>query len=327
MIDVGFGQITFYRLADLIEIRLLFGEPEVISIAEVVDWLEEDGSLADQAVYDEAEGDLATIDEPTARRRFRDEAAEGASPEYLLAEEAFIELEHRAASVGMSYPMTIEGRQARLNVGSWRDSLAYAFLVALSARYTFKLPANLGAAARLFERLIVPALQRYWGGKAIHFGWPRSDPEVAAFPPALAALIRTIRERLNVRAEEVPARLKDLAVDAVAWRPVDDRRGQTVMLCQSAIGADWETKGIDIEQWEKLVTFAVRPTRGLAFPFVAESMRDLTAVDWELLCGSVGVPFDRLRLAHLLGGADIEDLEADIEAWIEPFVSVIREAA
>lgn len=328
MIDVGFGQVTSFRLADLVEARLLFGESEAVSISELVDWLGEDGSLADQAVYDEAEGDLATLDEPAARRQFRDDAAEGLSPEYLLAEGALLELAHRAATVGSSYPIAVERRRAHLTVESWRDSLPYSFLLALSARFVYKLPADLGTAARLFERLIVPALKRYWGGEAAHFGWPRSDPEEAAFPAALATLIRRLRERLNVNADQVPRRLKDLEVDAIAWRPLDQRRGQTVMLCQSAIGSDWESKGIEIEQWEKIVTFAVRPTRGLAFPFVPESIKDLTEIDWELLCGKVGVPFDRLRLAHLLAEATLEpDLVTAIEIWIESLAPVIRDRA
>jgi hypothetical protein len=204
--------------------------------------------------------------------------------------------------------------------------VAYSFLVALSARHVYGLQADTGVAARLFERVVVPALRQYWGGEAEHFGWPRSAAELAAFPEAMALLVRRMRERLNVDLAALPGRLKDLEVDAVAWRPLDERRGQTVMLCQAAIGAEWEEKGIHVEQWEKIVTFAVRPTRGLAFPFLAEAMRDLSPIDWELLCAKVGVPFDRLRLAKLLAGIDLEDdLVSGILAWTESVVPAIGE--
>jgi hypothetical protein len=197
----------------------------------------------------------------------------------------------------------------------------YSFLTALNVRYLWDVSGDVNVGARLFERLTVHALRAYWGGDAAHFGWPRDPSEERGFRNALPFLAARMRERLNIRPEELGADHKDLAVDAVAWRPLDDRRGQTVLLCQCSIGDDWWAKGVPLEQWRVLVNFAVVPTRGLAFPFMPDAVRARNEVDWLLLCAGVGVPFDRLRIAHLLSGSQIEpELIEGMNAWTEVLV-------
>jgi hypothetical protein len=320
-----FSEVTHWSLADWVEVRLLFGRDRSVSLAKLLDELVEEGTVADLAVYDETEEqDLATDDEPDVRRALRADAAEGASPESLLAEETIAEIERRSAVVGPSYPIGVDTSVARLGVESWRDAPAYAFLVALNARYLWALPADLHTGARLFERLVVPALRRYWGGEAVHFGWPRDPGDHGAFQVSLPRLLSRMRERLSVAPQELPLTQKDLAVDAVAWRPLDDRPGQTVLLCQCSVGKDWSAKGVPIEKWTTLVNFAVTPTRGLAFPFLPEAVRALSEIDWLLLCAGVGVPFDRLRLAHLIGAGEVDDALLDqLRAWTEALTAAL----
>jgi hypothetical protein len=131
-----------------------------------------------------------------------------------------------------------------------------------------------------------------------------------------------MRERLTCQPDALPGRLKDLAVDVVAWRALDTRRGQSVILCQCAVGADWEDKGLHIEEWQRLISFAVSPIKGLAFPFVPESERPFSDIDWELLSARGGVPFDRLRLARLT--PDVPDqLREQLVEWTGSLASVL----
>jgi hypothetical protein len=313
------SELTHWLLADWIEIRLLFGDSATISFAALIDELVEEATFSDLGVYDETySDDLTSDDGSSVRRAQRIESAEGANPEALLVDETLAELERRATIVGGSYPITVATGVARLAIGSWRDAPAYAFLTALNARFIWSLKADLHIGARLFERLVVPALRSYWGGEALHFGWPRDSAEDGPFRAAFPRYMAQLGERLNVTPQELPLAQKDLGVDVVAWRPLDDRPGKSVLLCQCAIGEDWDSKGVPIEKWQTLVNFAVRPIPGLAFPFVPEATRLLTQIDWLLLCAAVGVPLDRLRLARLLGESRLEpQLLGQLIAWTE----------
>lgn len=328
MLPIPCSEVTKWVLADWVEARLIFGTDRSVSITTVLDELDEEATLPDLAVYDETESDLTDENEASVRDDLRAQAAEGGSPEYLLADEAIGEIERRVDFVGQHYPIEVERSVARLKVESWREAPVYAFLTGLNVRYLWKVLADMNTGARFFERLTVPALKAYWGGHAAHFGWPRDAEEEPAFRAALPFLAARMRERLNIRPEELGAQHKDIALDAIAWRPLDDRRGQTVLLCQCSIGDDWSQKGVPIEKWTTLVNFAVTPTRGLAFPFVPDAVRALNDVDWLLLCAGVGVPFDRLRLAHLLAGAEIDpDLIGDMIDWTEGLVANLPNGA
>ncbi len=328
MLNLPGSAVTRFLLADWAEVYLLFGpKGRTLSVAALLDLLVEEGSVADVEVYDAGlEDDLTDESESQMRAELRRGAAEGLDTESALAEETIDELQRRADQVGPSFPIVTDAAGSRLRVGDWREALVYAFMVALNARYLWRLDANLNLAARLFERMTVPALRRYWGGEAEHFGWPRTEDEEPGFRAALPALAGRMRERLNVAPEELGSGHKDLAVDAVAWRPLDDRTGQTVMLCQCGVGDDWRDKGVPLAKWTTLVNFSVRPTRGLAFPFIPDAVTPVTEVDWLLLCAGVGVPFDRLRLAQLLGDAEVpEALLEDIRGWVEAFEPALAE--
>ena len=123
-------------------------------------------------------------------------------------------------------------------------------------------------------------------------------------------------ERVIFDLGEFPTALKDAGLDAVVWRGLDSRKGSTVLLLQCAIGDDWDSKGVLVEVWRKFLSFSVPPMTGLAFPFVPESVR--SRVNWEILCGKVGVPLDRIRLSALIGDRPCPDgLRTDTITYIE----------
>ena len=119
---------------------------------------------------------------------------------------------------------------------------------------------------------------------------------------------------------EFPTSLKDAGLDAVTWRSLDRRKGTAVLLMQCAIGDDWDTKGILVELWRKFISFSAPPMTGLAFPFVPESVR--SHVDWEILCGKIGIPLDRIRLTALLADRTLpEELTQNAIDYIERALS------
>lgn len=297
-------------LSDWVELRLLYGPVEHLSRSELLDEIDETGTVGDLADYDRSlDGDIGAMEADG----HVDELVSDAD---VLVDEVMAELELRNQIVGNHYPFRVEANGVRRTFDDWRERVGYAFLAALNARYLFGLPANINEGARVFERLVVPALSRYWAGRAVHFGWPRHGTDVTKFCDAMNQLVnRDLRERIIRRPEEFPQQQRDLGVDAVAWRPLDHRRGQAVLLVQCAIGDDWDEKGLHVDTWRSFISFAVAPMKALAFPFVPEVRRNL---DWEVLCAKVGVPFDRLRLAHLLGDEPQDpELRERAVQWIE----------
>lgn len=291
-------------LADWVELQLLFVDPSS-SLAKLKEAVSEDGELEDVVAFDAVAADITLVTE------------ERQDPSEVFAEDTLSILGWRAATIGDSYPLEVTSRDVRLKFGSWRDCLWYAFLSALSARYFYGLPGDVGAGAKIFERVVTHALRHYWHGESAHFGWPRAEAEEASFRAAFPHLIKNLmHERLTRDPDEFPVSQKDLMVDVVAWRPIDGRRGQSVLLCQCTTGDGWREKGIHVETWEKFVDFAVRPSRGLAVPFVPAAITD--AFDWELWLGVGGIPFDRIRLSILLESEPVSDeLRADMESWCD----------
>jgi len=311
------------RLADWIETAVLFGTAGSVSLAQLLDWLEEEGIATDLDLYDELNDvELGGEDEPSAIARLRSESAEGIGPGAIPAHDALLRVQYRADIVGAHYPIELHGNVALRNVNSWQDAPVYAFLLALNARHFHHLDVDFQRGARLFERVVAIALGAYWGGEVAHFGWPRDTGEATAFGKAFPRLVRQMGERLTREPDELPGRLKDFSVDVAAWRRLDDRRGQSIMLCQCSIGSDWEEKGLHIEAWQRLISFAVGPIKGLAFPFIPESERPYSDIEWEILSARGGVPFDRLRLAGLAPDLP-EPLRAEVIDWTASMAGVL----
>lgn len=315
MLDFAGVQVSAWALADWIETTVVFGGGP-ISTARLVDHLAEDSGLEEVYRYDRDYAPEYGEDEALGEIAF--DRHDDMTAFEALANEAFEQIKDRAGIVGADYPLRVEGDIVRSAVGNWREAPAYAFLLALNARFVHGLDAHIQDGARLFEELVVLALASYWNGTALRFGAPRSGDTGKQFGDAMKNLSRAMNERLQWEREELPNHTGDMTVDAVAWRPLDGRRGHSVLLCQCAIGGEWETKKLDEEVWRHIVAFAVSPLKGLAFPFVAEAIREFDDFRWEMLCARVGVPFDRLRLAQLLQGIEPEEaLRVAIVGWTE----------
>lgn len=315
---------TAERLADWIEYQLLFSSSTTFSRSTLRDFVEEDPGTDDVQDYDAADfSDEDEVDEMASRRSRHDASAEGVSVADQLASDAFVVLEDRDAFVGDKYPFRVEPDLITLAVESWRDCIVYAFLITLNARYVYGLSAETHMAARIFERLVRVAMASYIGGEAEHFGWPRDGaPGERNFAAALPILLGKLGERISIRWEDIPQKIKDNEVDVFAWRPPGDgRRGQLILMCQCAIGEGWNDKGIRLEKWEPFVVFAVTPVGAAAFPFVPQAMEESPGFDYEYLSKSVGLWFDRLRLAVLIDVAEVpETLRTAMVSYIENLI-------
>ncbi len=301
---------TAERLADWVEYELMFSPNRSISRSTLRDFIEEDPGTEDVQSYDASDwSDDDEFSELASRRSRRVAAAEGVSLADELSSDTFVVLEDRAAFVGDCYPFAVEPDLISLRLSTWRDAVTYAFLLALNARYVYGLSREFHLAARIFERVVRVAMAAYVDGEAEHFGWPRDGkPGERNFAAALPSVLRKMGESAVIRYEDIPAKIKDNEVDVFAWRPFGDRRrGQLILMCQCAIGADWNDKGIRLDKWDPFVLFAVTPVAASAFPFVPRAMEDDPKYDHVYLSKSVGLWFDRLRLARLIDDDKLGD--------------------
>jgi hypothetical protein len=301
---------TSDKLADWIEYQVLFSLEGSFSRATFRDFIDEDPGTSDMRDYDDADfSEDEDLGDLSSRRARRGEAAEGLSTSDALSTDAFVILEDRASFVGDHYPFRVEADLVSLKGSSWQEHPSYSFMLALSARFMYGLPGDFQTGARLFERLVRVAMAEYIHGEAEHFGWPRDGGEgERSFAQVLPLVLRRLGERMAVKPDDIPDKIKDNEVDVIAWRPPGDRRrGQLIVMCQCAIGADWNNKGIRLDKWEPFVGFAVRPVAAAAFPFIPASIEEFGDFDYEYLSKSAGLWFDRLRLTRLITDSDLDE--------------------
>ena len=67
---------------------------------------------------------------------------------------------------------------------------------------------------------------------------------------------------------EIAENAKDEDVDVIAWRPIDSRSGQIILLIQCTIERDWRRSAakIDYEIWKNIMNLATPPRKGFGFP-------------------------------------------------------------
>ncbi|GAA4759089.1 hypothetical protein [Actinomycetospora chibensis] len=317
------------KLADWVECRVLFGTDPFLTRATLRDEIEEDPGTDDMVEFDvddfddDEDGEASHPDFALgAVGRLR--SAEGVSPADQLSSDAFEVLEERSRIVGPGYPFTVASDRLTRRPDDWKGAPAYSFMLALNARVVYGLDVEFNNAARTFERLVVPAMASFVAGEAERIGWPR-DPEKVekAFGKNLRRIVGIIGERLNLAPERIPARIKDNGVDVIAWRTFKDkRRGQLTVLAQCAIGNEWRDKGVVLEKWAPYVHFAVRPITVATFPFVPDAMSEMDEQEFEYLSASVGLWFDRLRLAAHLNDDELESsLKDEIVSYVEQVLS------
>jgi hypothetical protein len=317
------------ELADWAELCCFFGERRSLGAALIQDVLREELGLED---FEEfalggglGEGELAIEEEVEQRVLTHDQGAEGLDAATQYIETLLTRLSFRAQVIGSRYQLAL-GRSSIRRLAPWEERPLYPFLCLLGARMLYRLDWPVHRPARLFERLVAIAMREYVGGEGERFGWPplEDEDEGADFVERVRALSRRMDEELGLL-RNIGPRAKDYGLDVVAWRGLHDGRtpGQLVILCQCAIGEDWNHKLLSVGSWLEVINFNVAPISALAFPQVPSREPDQLYV-WHDVTSKGALPLDRLRVASLLDEADVdEDLLSAVREWMAEVIPTL----
>ena len=307
------------ELADWIELNLLFEHEDRISLADIYDILDVDPEYDEPMdEFGQFDWEVGTLqDESGLRDQVHSSDAEGQSRAERLVEESWQELQDRAMTIGTGYPFAV-GESSITLMRPPELTKVYSFLALLGARLTYRIKVAsipVGLPAILFELVVKVALENYLGAKSRRFGWPyRDDGLETNFYEAARTLARELNEHegpfLTVSPDE-----KDHGLDVIAWLPFSDGQpSQISLLCQCAIGQDWNEKPIHLESWKDIINFMANPLTAVAF--VAQMANE----NHYLVNGVAkrsGVLFDRTRLAMMVNDSNLTaDLSDRITAWI-----------
>jgi hypothetical protein len=318
------------ELADWAELCCLFGERSTLGAALLSDVLQEELAVDDFEDFalglGLGEEELPREDEAQGRTRMRDQAAEGLGAATNYIETILARLSFRRQVVGSHYQIAL-GSSAITRTAPWEERPIYPFLALLGARMLYKLDWKVHEPARLFERVVAVAAGRYLSGRGERFGWPPADDEGENgkdFKARVRVLARRMDEDLGLQRNIGPS-AKDYGLDVVAWRGFGEGRtpGQLILLCQCAIGEDWNQKLLSVGSWHEVVNFNVRPVSALAFPRVpSRAPEDLYV--WHDITTKGALPLDRLRLAALLEDTDFDDdLLCAVKEWLGQVVPTL----
>lgn len=295
------SNVNAISLGDWLEAILLFDQKEVTK-SEIVDIL-----IEYQICPDESQ-DLA----------------------HGIASDGWDELRQRKAWGGIPDSTTISANRLE-EVSEWEAQPIRAFFLLLSLFRIFpdwaKDVRDNVAQGNLFEEvveLICPAVLPGWS--VFRAGW---SPENAKNVPTIVA---DLCERLfvdgaaNLEEWHAPD-AKDGGLDIVCYRPFSDQReAMPVYFLQCASGKNWRDKvnTPNADLWQKLLDAAVRPSTGIAAPFVI-GKRELKIAG---LTGQITV-LDRLRLLGSAASANTqfpEDLTTRLIEWMRPRIDALPRA-
>lgn len=294
-----------------------------VDVNAMCDWLEASSLFDDNVV---TKGDVVDllIENQICSDKNQDLA-------HLIADEGWDEMERRKRWGGIPDYVTLTGTRIESSK-SWREDPIRSFLVLLSILRIYPDWAK-GHQAHavqgdLFEKvveLICPHILPGW--TTYRAGWsPDNTKNIPSIVQALCERIYT------AGAADLDDWLltagNDGGLDLVCYREFLDQREATPMFfIQCASGKNWRTK-VDTpnpELWQKLLNASVRPSTGIAAPFVIDSKELKIAA----LIGQI-VVFDRLRLLSVTQDNPLiltVDFENDVTSWMQPRVDALPRAA
>ena len=215
----------------------------------------------------------------------------------LLVTDIFKHIEWRR-SIAPNYPFYIK-QYTMYSKYEVTDTLEYLFPLLLSIHdfYSETRISDWSYVGDLFELFCTASIDQLIGNAVLignkYGGFP-SD-----FDDCLTEACRIINERKGPPHPKAKD-FQDAGVDIIAWRKIDQRKGQIVLLVQCASGKNWRKKGGDIKRrlWNQLVFWAVEPIKALTFPFAFDFDSPRAAVEWIYCAYDAGLLLDRLRLAQ-----------------------------
>lgn len=293
------------RVADWIEVMILFGDGASLSMNEVTDLL-----------TDEPPDDADAAENATVLWEEREQ----------LAEDAFAELRSRADWLADRYPLVLDGDVASFREAGRRLDVC-RFLVLLRARqlYGDEMQDDGADAGLIFEDFATHAVGEYLGAGSprVRFG-TAGGSRGGGLPDPLEDALDDLAAQMHERPTGPQSGSDDYRGDVVAWKPFGDRRaGQLIFVCQATISeADWPHKE-PARRWtdRRLIRFLARPMLGVAF---AETL-SLTPKSVVEGLAFESVPFDRLRLLAVVGDDLPSELLERMASWVASASALIPE--
>lgn len=157
-----------------------------------------------------------------------------------LCSRSQLEVRRRMKAAEEGYPFSFSGTLLQLK-NDWRSFLPYVFCLLLSyCDDDLKKIAGVKHTV-MFEHLSCLAAEKYLGGKAVRFGFPR-DTLPSGFVEAIKRICQDVGEWEYTKSTS-RAGNKDGSLDLVAWKPFPDSLwGKLILFGHCASGKDWDEK-------------------------------------------------------------------------------------
>jgi len=234
------------------------------------------------------------------------------NPDYILGN-IWQEVGWRQSTLPELHPIYVT-QSSLIKKLQWHQSLPYSFMLLLARnyfyestklnRYTRSLP------SKLFERLVSVSLKEYLG-RSLNIGWPRKGIfKQKTFKESIIYFTNLSNEDISIPIR-TRRKAKDEGADVIAWRPIDQRSGQAIIVAQCTIEKNWHNSvgKVNLDTWQNIVDFAIKPMKALAFPAVYHDQ-------WNFWSKQGGILLDRLRLS-LLFPKNSAYLYASLKNWSE----------
>ena len=234
-------------------------------------------------------------------------------------------LEHRFNWIAPGIPFSISYPDAK-RIDSWEATPAYSFCVLVSLARCYRRwwrcisKGDYNEQGELFELLTQESLKKQFADWQVkRTGWSRTQPTNLYETVNQIADWLGIATRNNITPD---SRGKEAGLDLLCYHPFpDDRAGFPVYLMQCTSSQHWERKVSqpNINQWQDLIDFVVRPQQAFAIPFA------LNDEDFREQCvGMQGLFLDRYRLlaaAKYCKQWESSPLKDRIIKWAEPRIN------
>jgi hypothetical protein len=228
-------------------------------------------------------------------------------------------LRHREEVFGSDYPFKLDGADVlRLKDPASEGQRLYFFLLIASCYRNIKSGSDRKKLTSGFERLAVPVLKRYFGGRLEAFVFGTAGEEGERYHGGLKEAVKRLAADtgfdLTRKWEEnceAASSSGDRGIDVVGWIPFDSTDPadlKFVVFGQCATGKNWSEKQFDAapQRWGRFLHQSGPVTNALLISF---SWRG-PGGDWHDTLGltTLSVVFDRDRIVRLLSGTPVEGL-------------------
>lgn len=290
------------KIADWAETEALYSQTGRVSFEALRAGIDMDGTAVED-IQDDEETEGAMEEERVLPGYSLYEQSE------VMVADVMAEIERRISIAKEAYPFKLSSGMLRLRT-DYDKCLPYIFCLLVADRAICSASAKLPP--RLFEHLVTEALEKYLGGKAVRFGWPR-DTMPAVTNDAIDKLAEMMKDE-RIDGYPVRATDKDLGLDVAGWKSFPDERISKIeVFMQCATGEGWEEKRgecvLVLNTWAGILSSSHGRLSGLAIPYTVADNEDWT----RLVAGLIFM--DRIRIASVISSRSYGDNSLSMRRW------------